>query len=636
MVSKATLTEFEKTRLVRTERIVSICSVAWGAFGLYYLTGFRWIVGTHCLLEGLLGILIALRIRVRPDQRERLINLYVAFIILGLTFDACFTGLERSLTPAFLCCAILVSTLTLGPRRARVWLWVTITMIWLIHFVFPEVLPHQPAHTVLDRALANVTLLCVVTFCSFVAEFTTEAYAGKLEATTNKLRDRTVELKRINGIDSLTALRNRRSFIHDTASLSQALPGQQTYALLSIDLNDFKTVNDRLGHAVGDQVLQEVSRRLMRTIGQQADVYRLGGDEFLAIVQYAEPNSEDEIVSANLDEIAQALADSIVSSLENEINASGSQLRLGVSVGIASSPRDATTIDDLLSCADKAMYAAKTAHASVAWFEPRMAFEAERQRQLREDLAQAIKNQEFTLHYQPQIEIETNRIIGVEALIRWERAGEIISPLTFIPCLEETGKIVEVGLWVIRQACEQADRWNASGYDVRVSANVSPIQFQDANFAVRVLDILNELNLPPNQLDLEITESLFLARDEQTVDSIKTLTDQGVSFSIDDFGTGYSCLAYLKQLPVSRLKIDRSFVKDIPHADDGVIAATIISLAHYLDMTVVAEGVENETQLDFLRQRGCDEYQGYFFSRPLNAEDCTRLLLRETPLLTIE
>ena len=224
---------------------------------------------------------------------------------------------------------------------------------------------------------------------------------------------------------------------------------------------------------------------------------------------------------------------------------------------------------------------------------------------------------------------DRNKIVGVEALLRWKREGELISPFHFIPCLEASGKIVEVGTWVLRTGCEQLFRWRLAGFNVRLSVNVSSLQIQQPSFADDVMELLNEFGLPASALDLEVTESLLLEHSEHTQRNIERLAEQNVRFSIDDFGTGYSSLAYLKRLTVDRLKIDRSFIKDIPDEDDGVIAQTVITLGKQLGMTVVAEGVETDFQLEFLKQRGCDEYQGYFFSRPISAGDCSELFERE-------
>lgn len=612
------LTEFESSRLARVGRIVITCAAAWGGFGIYYLLSGRVLAGCQCVFQVLLSVAFAALARSKPELRETISKLYPGVIVIGLTADSFLLGLDDSISAMFFSCAVIVAILTMGRQNVGKWICGLVVLIFLIHFVFPEVFPDRPGATHLDHTLGYITLLGVVASCCLIAESTAEAYARRLEATTAESQERAAALDKIVGIDALTSLRNRRRFREDATRLLESQDEESALALLLIDLDCFKQINDRFGHAKGDDVLREFAQCLQEAIGGEADVYRLGGDEFVAIVSVA--NRNDPTLSA------RQATDRIRAIVDGGLVTQSLPSRLGVSIGVALSPSHATTVDDLLLCADKAMYAAKGGEDSIAFFEPKMAEEAARIRTLHDSLDVAIRNQDFTLHYQPLVAIESNRIVGFEALIRWERDGEIVSPIEFIPPLESSGKIVVVGAWVMREACRQLSRWRDLGFDLRMSVNVSSLQIQQPSFSGRVLEVLAEYQLPTGALDLEVTESILLEQVGHAHGNIERLTQQGVGFSIDDFGTGYSSLAYLKQLTFDRLKIDRSFIKDIPKTDDGMIAETVITLAKHLGMIVVAEGVETESQLEFLRARGCEEFQGYFFSAPLPAEQCQELL----------
>jgi len=628
MHSEKAISEFENSRLNRVVRIILTCAAAWTGFGIYYgLTG-RTLAGAHCVFEGLVvGVGCALAAYRRPEKRTEISKFYVASIIVGLTVDTCFGGLQRALAPMFFCAAVLVATLILGHRYARKWILISILLILAINYVLPFVVPATPDPLPLDRMLGYVTLLGVISSCAFIAESSAEAFAQRLELATSELRAQTVALNRLVGVDSLTSLKNRRQLHEDSQKLVNAKSPASGFALLLIDLNDFKLINDRYGHVTGDNVLREFARRLLSILCDVGKVYRIGGDEFVAIV----PSGRKDLMLT-----AQRAAKRILTTVSTDFVEGGRNSKLGVSVGIALYPNHANTVDELISCADKAMYEAKGSTSSVVVFESRMAEEVEEKRLLSEHLDLAIENDEFLLFYQPQVDLATNQIVGVEALIRWQRDGEMISPFHFIPSLETSGKIIEVGSWVLRTGCEQIFRWRLAGFDIRLSVNVSSLQIQQPSFASDVLELLDEFGLPASALDLEVTESLLLEYNERTQKNIERLTERNVQFSIDDFGTGYSSLAYLKRLTVDRLKIDRSFIKDIPDDDDGVIAETVITLGKQLGMTIVAEGVETELQRDFLRQRGCDEFQGYLFSKPVSAEDCRDMLENQFSADTIE
>lgn len=616
-------TQFSSSRLARVIPSIASCAVGWISFGVYYLLTARPTSGVHCIFQGCLGFFCASRARSNPHQRASIAKFYVMDIIVGLTIEACLSGIATSISPMFYTCAVLVATLTLGTRFAIKTIVISLLLVLAINFVFPFVLPASPGPQPLDRMLSYITLLGVLASCALIGESTTDKFARRLEKATLELRERTESLDQIVGIDSLTSLPNRRRLQQDAANMLKTDSQHRGFALLLIDLNEFKLINDRHGHAEGDRVLQDFSSQLSGALDDASELYRVGGDEFVVIAT-GELTELRRLVHQT-GETVLSITDSVAR------RAKSAASRLGGSVGAALYPEHADSLDDLISFADKAMYEAKASKRlsvdhSVVIFESRMAEQAEQRRQLEDALTEAIKNEEFVLFYQPQVEIATNRIVGAEALIRWQKDGEFISPFSFIPALEESGKIVEVGTWVLHAACKQMAQWRSNGFDIHVSVNVSSLQLQQPAFADVVLDILKENDLPAKSLDIEVTESLLLETCKHVHQNIERLANEDIQFSIDDFGTGYSSLSYLKRLIVHRLKIDRSFIKDIPDTDDGAIAATVIGLAKQLGLTVVGEGVETPAQLQFLRDRGCEEFQGYLFSKPVPAQDCTKLL----------
>ena len=432
------------------------------------------------------------------------------------------------------------------------------------------------------------------------------------------LRDQASKLNELATYDPLTGLENRHSFHNRLEEdIERSRISDQKLVLLLIDLDGFKEINDTMGHQSGDVALREISHRL-RSIVRGGDVVaRLGGDEFTMILNNVKEGLE-----------VQLLAGRLIRAIRQPIEIGGKTVRLGASVGAASYPMHTTRSEELLSFADTAMYVAKRAGTGIEVYEPSMTSEITVRRDMESELRKAWENGEFELFYQPLMN-ETG-VSGVEALLRWRKDGELVSPIKFIPHLERNGDIVKVGRWVIRQACLQGKRWMDSGIDTKVSVNISARQFHDPDFVDSVWDALHEAGLPDASLDLELTESLLIDDVDKTANKLNLLKETGVRISIDDFGTGYSSLAYLRHLPLDRLKIDRTFVKDINNGDDGTIASSIILLAHSLGLEVVAEGVETAGQLEFLRDRGCDEYQGYFFSRPLDADSCTAFLRQQT------
>ncbi|MGA8276676.1 MAG: EAL domain-containing protein [Rhodanobacteraceae bacterium] len=436
------------------------------------------------------------------------------------------------------------------------------------------------------------------------------------------------EQGRVRGFkDALTGLPNRLLFNEHLASiLQEAHSSGEMFAVLFIDIDRFKNINDSLGHAIGDQVLMAMAKRLRIGLRTSDILARYAGDEFVMILRHV-AQREDVV----------RLADKIVRTMEAPLGLSGDvQLHVTVSLGISFHPQDATSAEHLLKQADIAMYAAKRMgrnNFQVYVAEPE---EAEQQRlALETKLLRAEKNAELRVYYQPQVDAGTEDIVGMEALLRWEHPDlGMISPGFFIPLAEASGLIAPIGEWVLRAACADARRWQQRfGLPLRLGVNLSPLQLRMPGFAGVVSDALAKTGLDPGLLDLEMTESVSMKSIPNLLETLHALRALGCSISIDDFGTGQSSLDYLKRFPVDRIKIDQSFVRNIGvDPDDEAIVRATISMAHNLNLAVVAEGVETEEHLDFLRAQDCDVLQGYLFCRPVGAADFENLLIQRARL----
>ena len=418
------------------------------------------------------------------------------------------------------------------------------------------------------------------------------------------------ELIRLAGHDALTGLPNR---VLLQESLGRALARARRQGLLVavmyLDLDRFKQINDSLGHAAGDAVLTDVSRRL-RTVIREADtVARLGGDEFVVVLE----GLETDAVIANR-------AQAVLATLAAPLRYRDQELFTAASIGVAVFPRDGDDAESLLKHADVAMYRAKEAgRNNVQFYTEAMHTRSAQRLRIASGLRHAIERQELTLHYQPKVAAAPHRLVGVEALLRWQPAeGQIIGPDSFIPVAEESGLIVPIGEWVLRKACSQVAWWRERGHtDLRVSVNLSASQFKAQNVVDVVAQVLAECECPAQALELEITESLLMENPQRVSAALHELVDMGVRLSLDDFGTGYSSLSYLRDFPIHELKIDRSFIGDIQtDPSHAAIVQAIIRLAHSLGLTVVAEGVETAEQVRHLTREGCDSFQGYYFARP--------------------
>lgn len=411
--------------------------------------------------------------------------------------------------------------------------------------------------------------------------------------------------------DSLTGLPNRSLFydrIHH--GISRAKRSNNKLVLMLLDLDRFKNINDSLGHDAGDLLLKALAQRLYEGIRDMDTVARLGGDEFVIVL-------EDILDMEDVNYIANKL----LLNLSRPINILGHEIATTVSIGVSVFPQDGETTDELLKHADIAMYKAKEdGKNKFQYYTAGMNATAVNFLLLENDLRRAIEQDQLTLYFQPQIDLHTGSLVGVEALVRWLHPSRgLISPAHFIPLAEETGLIVPLGEWVIRAACLQQKKWLEGGkYTGRIAVNLSARQFRQQHFAECIAEILMETQLPAQYLELEITETLAMEHASETINMLKLLNQMGLSLAIDDFGTGYSSLAYLKRFPIHKLKIDRGFISDIyQDQNDAAIAKSIIGLAHNMMLNVVAEGVENDTQAEWLRQQGCDQAQGFLFSHPL-------------------
>jgi diguanylate cyclase (GGDEF)-like protein len=398
--------------------------------------------------------------------------------------------------------------------------------------------------------------------------------------------------------------------------LARARRGEPV-AVLCVDLDHFKRVNDTLGHAAGDALLQAAADRLRACIRETDIIARLGGDEF-AIVQ----------VMAEQPRAATVLAERLIADLSRPFEIAGHQVVVGASVGIALAPSDGIDADQLMKSADMALYRAKSDGRGVLrYFESEMDAKMQVRRGLELDLRKALVEQEFELFYQPIVDLEANQVSGFEALLRWNHpTGGLIGPGDFIPIAEDMGLIIPLGEWVLRQACLEAAGWPD---DVKVAVNLSPAQFKSKTLALAVTSALAASGLSPSRLELEITESVLLQDNETVRGILHQLRELGVRISMDDFGTGYSSLSYLRSFPFDKIKIDQSFVRDMClHDDSGAIVRAVAGLGKNLGMATTAEGVETNEQLGRLREEGCTEVQGYLFSRPLPASEVPRLLAK--------
>ncbi|MGH8743549.1 MAG: putative bifunctional diguanylate cyclase/phosphodiesterase, partial [Burkholderiales bacterium] len=420
--------------------------------------------------------------------------------------------------------------------------------------------------------------------------------------------------------DSLTGLPNRTLF-HDrlTTTMARVKRDGKMLALMFLDLDRFKEINDTLGHTIGDEVLQAAAELLRKSLRDVDTIARLGGDEFTIILE--DITHEDQVIVV-AEKLKKVFVDPIV--------IKGREIFVTASIGITLYPRDVDDVDALLQTADIAMYRAKEeGRNTYEFYAQEMNAEAAEHLNMENLLRYAIDRQELLLHYQPKVDVKSGRIVGAEALVRWNsKENGLVSPAQFIPLAEKTGLIVPIGEWVLKTACAQNKAWQDQGMPpLLMSVNLSPRQLRQKNLVEMIAEVLDKTGLASRYLELEITEGMIMHHADKAIAILQRINQLGVQLSVDDFGTGYSSLAYLKRFPVQRLKVDQSFVRDLTSDDDDAsIVKAVIAMAKSLGLESVAEGVETKEQLDFLSKLRCEEYQEYYFSKPIPAEEFVRLL----------
>jgi diguanylate cyclase (GGDEF)-like protein/PAS domain S-box-containing protein len=458
-----------------------------------------------------------------------------------------------------------------------------------------------------------------------------KGHLALIEGTVEDITDRKLAEEQVQFLayyDALTGLPNR-TLLHDRLekALASARRRKEKVALLFLDLDRFKTFNDSLGHSFGDSILREVADRLKNGVREQDTVARIGGDEFLIMLKAIK----------DMPDVAVA-AERMMDAMIPEFVVQGRAFTLSCSVGISVYPEHGADSETLIKNADAAMYNAKeSGRNAIRVFAAEMNAQVMERLNIEHNLRLALKRKEFFLVYQPQINVATEEIVGLEALIRWQQPElGLVPPDRFIRIAENTGLILPIGEWTLREACSAARKWQEQGLPaVPVAVNVSAVQFRQEGFRDLVKAVLRETGLAPQYLELELTESLLLSTGGLTLPILQDLKVMGVKLAIDDFGTGYSSLSYLRYFPVNKLKIDRSFIQAAPaNPDDAAIASAIISMAKSLNLKTLAEGVENEAQMSFLRACHCDEVQGYYFSKPLTFDQVNEKLSRAPYALT--
>lgn len=514
-------------------------------------------------------------------------------------------------------------------------LWIAIVLSEIITFA---------SSSVVSRLLygrISYEILVVGFFDAFVASLIVGTimiiFVTRISTLQQEIKSRIEAEERVRYLayyDALTDLPNRELLKELLKSaISYAKRQDDVMAILFIDLDNFKHINDTLGHDMGDRLLQAVANRLL-TLTRSSDYVarfaeneltevasRFGGDEFILLLKKL-PSFHD----------AGKVASRILQEISRPFELNGSEVYITGSIGISIYPYDGESVDDLLKNADVAMYHTKArGRNSYHYYSESMNARALEHLTLANKLHKALKNEEFLLYYQPKQRLRDGKVIGLEALLRWASDdGSLVLPSRFIPILEETGLIIPVGEWVLRTACLQNKAWQEAGYGpLVISVNLSSRQFDQKNLTEVVTQALRNANLPPQLLELEITESTIMRDPDEAITTLYKLKNMGIQISIDDFGTGYSSLSYLRRVPLDSIKIDRSFIANLSNASDAAIVEAVIALGHSLKVRVVAEGVETSQQLALLRDLGCDEVQGFLLGRPMPVEEMPKLLVRE-------
>ena len=586
--------------------LIDVMFLTWAFFGLFFLFRGYQIAFQVCAVQAVCYILLQATMR-RKKKYLAMMNLYLVLSGIGI-FSISISHPNLEYTKFFFIVSIIVASYLSGMKQATIWFGMNV-LHFLAYFIVKHGI-HAAFTDHLDQLTQCIGVASCLFFCCLQAEASFRSQTQGLLDFSKSLQKRSDELELLATTDSLTGLVNRFQFLNDLNGAVNTATDESKVVLFLIDMDGFKDINDTLGHVKGDEILVRIGERLSHEVGQDACIARLGGDEFCVLV-------------SGLTDTAQAKksADKIHKVLTRRYHLPNAEISLGTSVGYAMCPDHAHSGADLLACSDIGMYHAKKSNQNVAIYRPEMLDQINSIRTMNDQLAVALEREEFHLVYQPQFDSMAGEIVGVEALMRWTREGETIPPYRFIPLLEKTGRIVEVSKWLIEEACRQQARWDQQGCDLAVSVNISPLQFADDDFVDSVVRPLEKFGVVPERLELEITERILIENVDRANEKLNYLKLLGCKISIDDFGTGYSSLAYLRQFPLDKLKIDRAFIKDFPDSDDGMIARGVVMLADLLGLEVIAEGVETVEQLTFLQRNGCPQIQGYYFSKPVDAEE---------------
>lgn len=610
---------------LRARRVWQFLVVTWSTWIVN--TVFLWFRGYHtaaavCLADSLVHFVILVSLWNHANYRL-IMNANLIASAVGL-FGVSISDQALSVTMLYYPVSIVVASQVVGVRAAFYWL-VTNVAAFVLFYAMAYGVYDTFFTSRFDGLVLTIGIALCTFFCCQQGEEFYQRRIRNLIKLSQQLEKKSEVLHHLATTDGLTGLTNRFQFQERLKErVSHASVQSERMALFLLDMNGFKEINDTLGHPIGDETLMEIASRLAAAFGDRSDVARLGGDEFCII--YPRLRDTDQ---------AASIASEICGILTRRYVLDQVEFPLGVSVGYALCPDHTASDRELLAFADTAMFHAKEHRLGHVCYEPDMTNRLVEYRKVQEHLSHALERNEFFLLYQPQVDVRTEEVIGVEALLRWRHDGEVIPPCRFIKLLEESREIIPVSRWIVREACRQLAEWTVAGYDVSISINISAVQFKDEDFCRIVADSIEEFGVDPKKLDIELTEGMLIDDIEQAVSRLNTIKEMGISISIDDFGTGYSSFAYLRQLPIDRLKIDRTFIKDIPEADDGEIASTLIVLAKALGLKVLAEGVETQAHLAFLKDRDCDEYQGFYLSRPVSPEQVVEHFGRRTADLIV-
>jgi diguanylate cyclase len=503
------------------------------------------------------------------------------------------------------------------PRRVLDAAWLSAGII-LLHFTGMTALSIQPLPTDVPTSLLIGSTLLATIIAALSGLILALSLFGSLvdQYLSQRLAREESSLHHLAHHDPLTGLPNRLQCHERLAEMVGMASGEDAcVGVMCLDLDRFKQVNDLLGHRAGDQLLVQVATRLQSLVRATDMVARIGGDEF--VVAAARPVSAAS---------AAALAGRIVDALGEPFLLDGQQVTIGTSIGLALGPADGASGADLLGNADTALYQAKKdGRGLYRFFEASMNERLRHRQILEQDLRKGIHDGQLELHYQPLLDVQSKNVTGFEALVRWRHPERgLVPPNEFIPLAEETGLILPLGRWVLQAACREAASWNLP---LRIAINVSPVQFRQPELAETILAILKDTGLPPQRLEVEVTESVLIRHADQAVETLEKLRDHGVNISLDDFGTGYSSLSYLRRFPFNKIKLDRSFIQGLGEDEEAaVITRAIVALGRSLNLTVTAEGVETAEQLAFLEAQACNQIQGYLVSKPLPASDIAQLM----------